>query len=111
MDEQSLGALIGRLMEDARAVARAEVALFRQKAIDRVKAAVPPLALIGAGVLLVIGSISALMVGIALWLAQWIGLLGGAAAAGLGGIAIGGLLVRAGIRMFGAAASGRRSIS
>lgn len=100
MDVESLGVLLGRLIEDLRAVARAEIAVVRQKALSRVKAAVPPLAAIGAGLLMVIGSISALMVGIALWLAQWIGPLGGGAASCVIGLAVAGLLVRAGVRMF-----------
>ena len=87
-----LGELLTRLANDAREVARAEIDVYRQIVIARAQAAIWPAGMIVAALLLVFGAVSALLVGLAMWLAQWIGALGGGLAAAAIGLAIAGLL-------------------
>ena len=95
--EESIGALFGRLAEDGRAYATAELHLYRQIARRRAARARGGLIALIAGVVLLLSSLTALIFGLVLWLATLIGplLAGLAAAASL--ILIGYVLVRAGV--------------
>ena len=94
--DPSIGELFGRLAEDGKAYARAEIGLYRTIAARRVgKARNGAIALVAA-LFLVNAALIALLVGFALQLAQWIGpALGGLAVFLIVGV-IGFLLVRYG---------------
>jgi hypothetical protein len=95
--EESIGALFGRLAEDGRAYAKAELNLYRQIAKRRAARARNGLIALIAGAVLLLSSLTALIFGLVLWLSGLIGpLLAGLAVAALL-ILIGYVLVRAGV--------------
>jgi uncharacterized membrane protein YccC len=95
--EESIGALFGRLAEDGRAYARAELNLYRHIARRRAARARGGLIALIAGAVLLLSSLTALIFGLVLWLAGLIGaLLAGLAVAALL-ILIGFMLIRFGI--------------
>ena len=95
--DESVGDLVGRLIEDGRNYARAEVELLRQIARHRAARARNGLIALAAGAVLLLSSLTALILGFVLGLATLIGpvLAGIAVAAVLAGS--GYLLVRTGI--------------
>jgi membrane protein implicated in regulation of membrane protease activity len=90
--EESIGALFGRLAEEGRAYAKAEVAVYREVARRRLARARAGLIALLAGVLLLVSALTALILGLVLWLAGLIGPL-------LAGLAVAALLVLIGIVM------------
>jgi membrane protein implicated in regulation of membrane protease activity len=96
--EESIGALFGRLAEEGRAYAKAEVAVYREVARRRLARARAGLIALLAGALLLVSALTALILGLVLWLAGLIGpLLAGLAVAALL-VLIGIVLVRFGVR-------------
>jgi hypothetical protein len=82
--EESIGDLFGRLADDGRAYARAEIELYRQIALHRAGRARAGLIALVAGGILLLSSLTALILGLVLWLAALIGpLLAGLAIAAL----------------------------
>jgi hypothetical protein len=71
--EESIGDLIGRLVEDGRVYARAEVDLLKQIARHRAGRARNGLILLGAGAVLLLSSLTALILGLVLGLAALTG--------------------------------------
>ena len=112
--EDSIGDLVGRLIEDGRAYARAEVDLLRQIARHRASRARTGLILVGAGALLGLTALTALVLGLVLGLATLVGplLAGLIVAAALAGTGF--LLVRfgvAGLRALGGDEEERSAIA
>ncbi len=100
--DEPIGDLVGRLIEDGREYARAEIGLYRQIARYRAGRARNGIILLSAGAVLALSALTALIVGFVLGLANVIGpvLAGIAVAAVLAG---GGyVLVRIGISGLGA---------
>jgi Putative Actinobacterial Holin-X, holin superfamily III len=95
--EESIGDLFGRLADDGRAYAKAEIELYRRIALRRAGRARAGLIALVAGGVLLLSSLTALILGLVLWLAALIGpLLAGLAVAAL--LALTGyLLVRYGL--------------
>jgi hypothetical protein len=104
--DESIGDLFGRLVDDGRAYAKAELGLYREIALHRAGRARAGLIALIAGAVLLLSSLTALILGLVLGLATLIGpLLAGiaiAAALALGGY----LLVRSGIAGLGALRGG-----
>lgn len=75
--EASIGELFGRLVEDGRAVARTEAALYRQIAAYRFAKAKSGIAALVVAALLLNAALVVLLVGVALGLAAKVGPLGG----------------------------------
>lgn len=100
--DDSIGDLFGRLIEDGREYARAEIGLYRQIARHRAGRARNGIIMLAAGAVLLLSSLTALIFGIVLGLAALIGpvLAGLAVAAVLAGI--GYVLVRYGVAGLGA---------
>jgi len=97
-NEESIGALFGRLAEEGRAYAKAELAVYREVARRRLARARAGLIALIAGVLLLVSALTALILGLVLWLAGLIGpLLAGLAVAALL-VLFGFVLVRLGVR-------------
>ena len=96
-EEESIGDLIGRLVEDGRAYARAELEVLKQIARHRAARARNGLIMLVAGGVLLLTSLIALVLGLVLGLAALIGpvLAGLAIAALLAGIGYG--LIRFGL--------------
>jgi hypothetical protein len=95
--EESIADLVGRLVDDGKAYARAEIDLYKQIAAHRVGRARTGIALIGGAVVLLLSALIALTVGSVIALSALIGpfLAGLAIAAALGLIAW--VLIRSGI--------------
>jgi uncharacterized membrane protein len=95
--DESIGDLFGRLIDDSKAYARAEVSLYREIAVHRAGRARSGLVLLGAGAALLLAALIALTLGALLGLAALTGpLLAGlvvAAALALAGY----LLIRSGV--------------
>ena len=95
--EESIGDLFGRLIDDGKSYARAEIDLYRQIAMHRAARARTGLIALAAGAVLLLSSLIALTVALVLGLAAWIGpWLAGLAAAALLAL-IGYLAIRFGI--------------
>jgi hypothetical protein len=95
--EESIGELLGRLAEDGRAFVKAEIGVYKAIAARRAARARNGLIAMAVGALLMIASITALLLGLVLWLATLIGpLLAGVAVAALL-VLTGFVLVRVGI--------------
>lgn len=71
--EESIGDLVNRLVDDARAYAKAEVEVVRQIARHRAGKAKTGLILLVVGAVLLVSSLTALLLGLVLGLAIWIG--------------------------------------
>jgi len=98
--EESIGELLGRLAEDGRAFVSAEIGVYRAIAARRAARARNGLITLAIGVVLLIASITALLLGLVLWLSTLIGpLLAGLAVAAFL-ILTGLILVKVGIRGF-----------
>ncbi|HYD13893.1 MAG TPA: phage holin family protein [Allosphingosinicella sp.] len=95
--DESIGELLGRLADDGRAYVKAELSVYRAIAARRAARARSGLIALAIGAVLLISSITALLLGLVLWLATLIGplLAGLAVAAAL--ILTGFVLVRIGI--------------
>jgi hypothetical protein len=95
--DESIGELLGRLAEDGRAFVKAEVGVYKAVAARRMARARNGLIALAIGAVLLVCSVTALLLGLVLWLSTLIGpLLAGLAVAALF-ILAGFLLIRAGI--------------
>jgi hypothetical protein len=88
--EESIGDLLGRLAEDGRAFVKAEIGVYKAIVARRAARARNGLIAMAVGALLMIASITALLLGLVLWLATLIGPL-------LAGVAVAALLVLTGL--------------
>lgn len=93
-DLEPLRSLFSRLIHDAGAMLRAEMDLYRSLALQRLIGSRIVVALAAAGILFIAGSFTAMLTGFVFALARQIGPLGAALAVGIGGIAIGLLLLK-----------------
>lgn len=91
-DDESIGELIGRLVEDAKAFGRAEVAYYRTIASERLTGARTGLILVLAAVLLVVAAAIALILGLLLILQACVGPIWATVIVVLGTIAVAALL-------------------
>lgn len=96
--EETIGDLFSRAFQEGGQLVRAELAVYRRLAIRRALAARLAVGMMLAGVLLAFGSAAALIVGLALGLAHFIGPVGGGIVAALIGFAIAALLLRSGFK-------------
>jgi hypothetical protein len=103
--DEGIGTLAARLVEDGRTLLRAELDYARQTALLRLARSRTPLILIGAALLLAIGSAAALMVGLMFWLAFWIGPVAATLAVTVAGFVVAGLMVRVAAKRLAAAAT------
>ncbi len=71
--EESIGDLFGRLIDDGKSYAKAEIDLYRQIALHRAARARTGLIALAAGAVLLLSSLTALILGLVLGLAEWIG--------------------------------------
>ena len=96
--EESIGDLVGRLIEDGRSYARAEIGLIKEIARHRAGRARTGLILLVGGAVLLLSSLTALVLGLVLGLAALTGplLAGVIVAAALAGTGF--LLVRIGLK-------------
>ena len=72
-EDESIGALLGRLADDGRAYVKAEVAVYKQIAARRAARARNGLIALAIGAVLIFSSFTALLLGLVLWLATLIG--------------------------------------
>ncbi|HEY0325370.1 MAG TPA: phage holin family protein [Allosphingosinicella sp.] len=96
--DESIGELFNRLVDDGRAYARAELDLVKQIARHRAAKAKSGAILLGAGVTLLLCSLTALVLALVLGLATLIGPFGAGMVVFLVLAVAGGLLARAGAK-------------
>lgn len=95
--DESIGELLGRLADDGRAYVKAELGVYRAIAARRAARARSGLIALAIGAVLLISSITALLLGLVLWLATLIGpLLAGLAVTAVL-VLVGFILVRIGV--------------
>ena len=105
-EKPGIGALVGRLVEDAKAYARAEIGYAKALAGERLRAARTGIVFLIAGLVLLHGALIALFVGMVLWLSTLIGPLWSMAiVVGVAG-AIGAVLAKIGLSHFQRVRSG-----
>ena len=102
-DEAPIGDLVGRLIDDGKGYARAELNLVKAMAGAKVNAAKLPVILFGAAVLFVIAGVVVLCMTFALALATIMGPLAGGLVATLISFGIAGLLAFVAVNKLGAA--------
>lgn len=102
-DDESIGALLGRLADDGRAYVKAEISVYKAIAARRAARARSGLIALAIGVVLLVSSITALLLGLVLWLATLIGPL-------LAGLAIAAVLVLAGFVLVRIGISGLKAL-
>lgn len=102
--EESVGDLVGRLIEDGRTYARAEIDLLKEIARHRAEKARTGLILLVAGGVLLLSSLTALVLGLVLGLAELTGPL-------LAGLIIAALLAGTGYLLVRVGLKGLRSLS
>ena len=91
-DDKPIGELFGRLVDDGKAYAKAELGLVRATAETRVDAVKKPLALAATALLFVQAGVVVFGVTLAIWLGTLIGPLGGGLVATVITFGIAGLL-------------------
>jgi hypothetical protein len=102
--DESIGDLFGRLIDDGRSYAKAEIDLYRQIALHRAGRARTGLVALIAGAVLLLSSLTALILGLVLGLAELIGPL-------LAGLAIAALLALAGYVLIRFGLKGLRALA
>jgi hypothetical protein len=93
-DDDSIGALISRLIDDAERFVRAEVRLYRAQLFNRIGQARTPILLGAIAFLLAQSAIIATVVGLVLILRRPLGPVGATLVVGVGALLIAGLLLR-----------------
>jgi len=101
--DESIGELLGRLVEDGRAYVKAEVRVYKTIAARRAARARNGLITLAAGAVLLITSVTALLLGLVLWLSTLIGPL-------LAGLAVAAALILAGFILVRMGISGLRAL-
>jgi hypothetical protein len=101
--EESIGALLGRLAEDGRSYVKAEIGVYKAIAARRAARARNGLIALALGAVLLVTSVTALLLGLVLWLATLIGPL-------LAGIAVAAALILAGFILVRMGISGLRAL-
>lgn len=98
--EQGIGTLFSRLIDEGRELVSAEIELYRQITLNRLLRSRTAVALAVTAVLLIQASVTALLVGVVLFLALWLGPLGSALGVCVLGLAIAAMLLRIAARSF-----------
>ncbi len=107
LDQEPLGALFSRLVDDGRDVARAEIAVYKAIAKEKVAKSRVAAAFIAGALLLAIASTVMLLIALGSALARFVGSNAlGALIAGLIGFALAGLLAKLAATRFSRAFSG-----
>ena len=101
--EETIGDLLGRLAEDGRAFVKAEIGVYRAIAARRAARARGGLIALAIGAVLLICSVTALLLGLVLWLSALIGPL-------LAGVAVAGFLVLTGFVLVRVGISGLKAL-
>lgn len=100
LQDETIGSLFSQLIDDGGDLVRAEINLYRQLAYRRALASRMALLLVTSGVAIAFGSVAAMLVGLVLGLAQWIGPVGSGIVVGLSGLLVAALLLYVGSRRF-----------
>lgn len=108
-DTELVGSLVRRLVADGKVYARAEIDIYRHKALAWIPPVRTAAILAVVALFLAQAAITTLLVFVGFWLALWFGPLGGGIAAALIGLALAGLLVWIAIRKLSATPPGARS--
>lgn len=101
--DERIGTLFTRLIDDGGRLIRAEIELYRQMSLHRLLRSRLAVALAITAILLIQGSVVALLMGFVLGLARWLGPVGAGIVVCVAGLAVGALLLRAAAKSFAAA--------
>ena len=102
-DSESLGDLFGRLADDGRAFVKAEIGVYKAIAARRAARARNGLIALAIGVVLLVTSITALLLGLVLWLSTLVGPL-------LAGIIVAAALILTGLILVKLGISGLKAL-
>lgn len=111
LDRESVGGLFTRLVDDTKTLAQAEVDLYKQIALQKTQRSKLGLALAFTGYLIICASITALLVGFVIGLADIVGPVLAGIIVGLVGLGVGGGLILWAVRSLSAAFSGEQPLS
>lgn len=90
--DEGVTEVVKRFVADGRAFVTAEVNLYKQIATGRLEQAKRAVAFGVVGLLLTIASVVTLLVGLAVWLSHWLGMLGATLLVTVTGLGLAGLL-------------------
>lgn len=107
IEQEPLGILLGRLVDDGREVARAEIELYKSVARDRASRSMSAFVFLAVALLLAIAGTVMMLISLAHGLARFIGPGWGALASGVIGFAVAGLLAKLAATRLSAAFSGK----
>jgi small-conductance mechanosensitive channel len=98
--EEGIGTLFSRLIDEGRELVRAEIGLYRQITLNRLLRSRTAVVLAVAAVLLAQASVTTLLVGVLFALAWWLGPIGGGLVVAALGLLTSWLLLRAALKRF-----------
>lgn len=99
-EQESIGGLFARLADDAGALVRAEVEVYRAAGLHQLALSRRALIFLAAALLLGLAAVVCLLVMLAIGLSPWVGPIGAGLIVALCALGIAGLLARTGIRQF-----------
>ncbi len=102
-NEESIGELLGRLADDGRTFVKAEIGVYKAIVARRAARARNGLIALAVGAVLMIASITALLLGLVLWLSTLIGPL-------LAGLAVAAALILSGFALVRVGISGLKAL-
>jgi alkylhydroperoxidase/carboxymuconolactone decarboxylase family protein YurZ len=97
-ESESIGGLFARLADDAGTLVRAEVELYRAKALHRLALSQRAIMLLASALLIAQAAVACLLVMLAIALSRWIGPIGAGIAIAAAALAIAALLARTGLQ-------------
>lgn len=95
-EPESIRGLFAQLADDAGAMVRAEVELYRATALHRLALSQQAVGLVAAALVIALAAICCLLVMLAIGLSRWIGPVGAGLAVSLAALALAGLLAKLG---------------
>ena len=101
--EEGIGTLFTRLIDEGRELVSAEINLYREITLNRLLRSRTAVGLAIAAALLAQASVTALLFGMVLGLARWLGPIGSGIVVAAAGLLAAGLLLRTALRRFAAA--------
>jgi hypothetical protein len=102
-EEEGIGTLFTRLIDEGREFVSAEINVYRAITLNRLRRSQTAVGLAIAAALLAQASITALLLGLVLGLARWLGPIGSGIIVAVTGSLTAGLLLRAALKRFAAA--------
>jgi hypothetical protein len=98
LDQETIGGLFGRLVENTEQLVRAELRVYREAMLLRLLRARIAVVFIVLALLIIGGAVTAILVGLAIALGPMVGPVAACFLVGVGGLALAGLLIWVAVR-------------